>query len=157
MPAADVPPSLELLSAATTTESHIYALKQLKNDIIGHERRKAALIKSGIVEHLVTSLASRSTGKQKSAQQGSQTSGADGGEIASSEEWTEDHQLRLQSVYIVTSLAHGMLHHPLHHFAQNCWQIITRELPSTVEFVKHICIRGALWRQTIHVAVVLAW
>lgn len=129
MPAADVPPSLELLSAATTTEQHIHALKQLKNDIIGHERRKAALIGSGIVEHLAKSLASRSHGKQRLAQKAGHTSGTNDAKTASEEDWTEDHQLRLQSVYIVTSLAHGMLHFPMYYTINRfpisictCWQ-----------------------------------
>lgn len=104
----DPPEALGALRIAGTAKERISALKQIKNDIIGHERKKEAVIRNGIVELLVTALGSgKSKGKKRSL------SSIEAGrtnrlQVSNSvEDWDVEDQLRLQTVLVVTSIAHG--------------------------------------------------
>jgi armadillo repeat-containing protein 8 len=112
MARTDPPAALDALRSAKTPREQLAALKQLKNDIIGHEQRKETIIRHGVVAHLVRSLAGNgdARGKRRSAKY---TGGPinSGGDEATSE-WELAHQIRLQGVFIVTSLAHGELVQP---------------------------------------------
>src|ERR1700761_5420476 len=55
----DPPLSLQVLRSATTLQKQLDALKQLKNDIIGHEKRKHLIISNGVSELLSRCLALR--------------------------------------------------------------------------------------------------
>jgi hypothetical protein len=115
----EVPQSLEQLRSSTSIEQQLASLKQLKNDIIGHEQRKEAIIRHGVVEQLVKGLAGsglspgslsgaagvaatvRARGKKRSSRHGPVD------EERWTGNWDVEDEVRLQSVYIVTSLAHG--------------------------------------------------
>jgi hypothetical protein len=110
MARTDPPAALDALRSAKTPREQLAALKQLKNDIIGHEQRKEIIIQHGVVEHLVRSLVGNGTGNARGKRRSTKidTGGAvnRGGDGATSE-WELGHQIRLQGVFIVTSLAHG--------------------------------------------------
>jgi hypothetical protein len=96
---------------AATPSQHVYALKHLKYDIIGHERKKSMIIQQGIVEHLVNLLAGihKSTGKHRISQDIPIpcTSSAS----AAEPDLIDEDQVRLQSIFVIASLAQGK--HPL--------------------------------------------
>lgn len=94
MARAEVPESLHEIRKPTSLASQIAALKQLKHDIIGHDQRKELVICHGIIGALVGNLQDRASarGKRRSEQ--------DGG---------EEDEVRVQSIQIITSLAHGKL------------------------------------------------
>lgn len=92
MTRAELPQSLAEIRDPLSTGAHIAALKQLKHEIIGHEQRKELVVVHGVVGLLVRNLkdASRSS-------------------LSSSRAWSEEDEVGLQSVQIVTCLAHGGL------------------------------------------------
>ena len=92
-------PSLDAIAAIrepTSLDAQIAALKQLKNDIVGHDQRKELVVKQGVVEPLVAILAtsSKATGKRKAAETN--------GEPASNAQhsWTREQDARLQAILI---------------------------------------------------------
>jgi hypothetical protein len=103
--------SLDRLRAAASPQELLVALKQLKNDIIGHEQKKESAVREGVVELLVKGLAKagKSRGKKRSFLPGSPSSFAttqsDSEPLSESDR--EDH-VKLQCVFIITSLAHGV-------------------------------------------------
>ncbi|KAF2663435.1 ARM repeat-containing protein [Microthyrium microscopicum] len=100
----DIPPSLELLVAANTIEKKVQALKLLKNDIIGHERRKAATIHQGIIQVLCQAIKASETSKDtRQSVRGAKVAGS----ARTINELTLEGQMRLQSIFITTSLAHA--------------------------------------------------
>jgi hypothetical protein len=101
----DVPASLQVLRSATTPQKQLDALKQLKNDIIGHEKRKQLIIAHGVAELLSRCLgvkAHRSHRSRRSHDQASPLASP-----VSSQDLDLEDQVRLQALFIVTSLAHG--------------------------------------------------
>ena len=99
-------PSLETIDAirnAPSLDSQITALKQLKNDIVGHGQRKEIVVKQGVLEPLVNILStgSKATGKRRIAD----TNGASA--HAAQQPWTLEDDARLQATLILSSLASG--------------------------------------------------
>ncbi|KAF2421192.1 ARM repeat-containing protein [Tothia fuscella] len=103
MARAEVPKSLQEIRNPTSVSNQIAALKQLKHDIIGHDQRKELVVRHGIIGALVRNLTDRT------AVRGKRRSEDDGG--------AEEDEIRVQSIQIITSLAHGGLAfiHPLLH------------------------------------------
>lgn len=96
-PASEV---IEAIRISASIDHQIAALKQLKNDIVGHEQRKELVVKQGVVEPLVSilSIASKATGKRP------QGNGNEAG-VQLSPQWTNEDEARLQATLIVGSLA----------------------------------------------------
>ena len=97
-------PSLEVLEAIRNPSSlrqQITSLKQLKNDIVGHDQRKELVVRHGVVEPLVNILSSagKSNGKRKDTR-GSAV-------VSSVSTWTEEDEARLQATLILGSLGSG--------------------------------------------------
>src|SRR2546423_1651601 len=111
------PPGLIALRTPGSTTEQIAALKQLKNDLIGHEQRKHLLILRGIVEPLsrllaTTSAPSKASGKRRSGEvngtgASAAVNGSGVGTGGTYHGWTEEDELRAQAIHIVGSLAHG--------------------------------------------------
>jgi hypothetical protein len=72
-----VPQSLTVLASATNSDDRLRALKQLKNDIIGHESRKEVIIHNGVAKILAQCLTD------------------------------DDGQILLQAIHVVTSLSNA--------------------------------------------------
>jgi hypothetical protein len=89
MARAELPASLGEIRNPQSTLSHIAALKALKHEIIGHEQRKELVIHHGVIPLLVRNL----TDADRQIEQLGQ--------------WREEEEVRLQSVQIVSCLAHG--------------------------------------------------
>ena len=82
------PEVIQSLRHSTSREAQILTLKQLKNDIVGHEQRKELVVKNGLAEALtdiLTSTAATPAGGQ----------------------WSEVDEARLQATLILGSLASG--------------------------------------------------
>ncbi|KAK3700642.1 hypothetical protein LTR37_015831 [Vermiconidia calcicola] len=96
-------PSLEVMDAirdASSADEQINALKQLKNDIVGHDQRKELVVRQGIIEPLVNILssASKASGKRRAGE----SNGA-----WTQHSWTPEEEARLQATLILGSLANG--------------------------------------------------
>ncbi|KAF2767485.1 ARM repeat-containing protein [Teratosphaeria nubilosa] len=89
-------PNLEPLRSGNVTEQ-VAALKQLKNDIVGHELRKETVVKQGLLEVLadVVRASSNGTGKRR----------RDGAPLLAV--WTDEEEARLQAILVLASLANG--------------------------------------------------
>jgi hypothetical protein len=98
-------PSLEKFRHASIPAEQLIALKQLKNDIIGHAGKKQLVILGGGVE-LLSDLCTlkRGHGKKRSTTESDWAPRASNLTADSLE--TED-QIRLQSLFIISSLANG--------------------------------------------------
>ncbi len=98
-----VPGPLEQLRRANSPAAQLGALKQLKNDVVGHERRKEAAVRDGLVVALSSCLKSSQGKRQPVArprdQDSPSSSFSDGLDI--------NDQICLQCVFLATSLAHG--------------------------------------------------
>jgi armadillo repeat-containing protein 8 len=97
-----VPGPLEQLRRADSPATQLAALKQLKNDLVGHERRKESAVRDGIVV-AVSSCFKSSQGKRQPAVRPR----VDGSSASFSDDWDVHDQISLQCVFLVTSLAHG--------------------------------------------------
>ena len=97
------PPILSELRNASSPASQIRALRDLKNEIIGHDEKKEQWVGLGVVTPLARILNShRKNGKKKSRE----VNGA--GHLTRSRTMrTEEEDARLQAVIIVGSLAFG--------------------------------------------------
>ena len=98
-------PSIAALEALRNTsasiDEKIALLKQLKNDIVGHEQRKELVVKHGAVEPLVGILNSiTSTAFGNKVGQGRLVYSEDDG-------WSAEDEARLQATLILGSLANG--------------------------------------------------
>ena len=98
------PEIIESIRNPTSTEAQISSLKQLKNDIVGHDQRKELVVKQGILDPLVDILASS---PRKAAGKRSATNGVSLPQTPSS--WTHEDEARLQATLILGSLANGGL------------------------------------------------
>ena len=97
------PPILSELRSASSPASQIRALRQLKNEIIGHDQKKQMWIGLGVLTPLVRILNSyKGDGKRRARF-------LDGGGSRQSrkEIRTEEEEARLQAVIIIGILAHG--------------------------------------------------
>ena len=99
-------PSLDAIEAIRnpqSLDSQISTLKQLKNDIVGHDQRKELVVKQGVIEPLISiiSTSSKATGKRRVAEtNGDSLHGA-------RRPWTREEEARLQATLILASLAGG--------------------------------------------------
>ncbi|KAH9821471.1 Armadillo/beta-catenin-like repeat protein, partial [Teratosphaeria destructans] len=89
-------PNLESLRRGHVTEQ-VAAWKQLKNDIVGHELRKEAVVKQGLLEVLADVLAAPSNGTGKRRRDGAPLLAV----------WTDEEEARLQAIRVLGSLANG--------------------------------------------------
>ena len=95
--------AIETIRSPSSLESQIQALKQLKNDIVGHDLRKELVVRQGVVEPLVNILSSsrKATGKRRVAETNGESS------PATRRPWTQEEETRLQATLILSSLASG--------------------------------------------------
>ncbi|KAI9697730.1 MAG: hypothetical protein M1820_007717 [Bogoriella megaspora] len=96
--------ALEELRNPSSSNAHIAALKHLKNDLIGHDHRKAAATRQGIIPMLVGILQDTavSGGKRRSHELNGHT-GQPSGDVA----WNEEEEVRLHSILLLGNLARG--------------------------------------------------
>ena len=106
------PTLLSELRNAPSSASRLKILKQLKNEIIGHEQKKQYWVRSGLLKHLVEVLDSHHAQGDKTTQKGDD---GDGDERGPSPEG-EDAQL--QAIIIAGSLAQGQ-RSPMLHISMN--------------------------------------
>jgi hypothetical protein len=109
-----IPSALAELSNPTTPEAQ--ALRNLKNEIVGHEQRKELAVTHGVIRPLAGLLKEgvRRGGKRRHSngltQQASNGSVPSSGHLSSSQEvWTREDELRFQATLVVGSLANGEL------------------------------------------------
>lgn len=116
--ARTVPPDALLnLRSAQSTQEQVAVLRRLKNDLIGHDQRKEACIRHGLVNVLVELLAGalRAGGKRRRVS----LNGGSNGQVAAQiqqdrrpsvdERWSDEDELRLQCTIVLGSLAQGGL------------------------------------------------
>ena len=98
------PPTLSDIQSASSLPSQVAALRSLKNEIIGHDQKKEAWIRNGLISELASILSRRDdvtkravdvNGNTKSNRRASRSG---------------DDELMQQAMVIVGSLAQGMLH-----------------------------------------------
>lgn len=101
---SSIPPALMELSSPSTPEAQATALRNLKNEIVGHEQRKELAVVHGVVKPLAGLLRTetRKGGKKRRGVQNG--SNATGDRAA---EWTTEDELRFQATLVVGSLAIG--------------------------------------------------
>jgi hypothetical protein len=116
-----IPSALAELSNPTTPEAQVDALRNLKNEIVGHEQRKELAVTHGVIRPLAGLLKEgvRRGGKRRHSngltQQASNGSAPSSGHASSSqarqeqEAWTREDELRFQATLVVGSLANGEL------------------------------------------------
>jgi hypothetical protein len=111
-----IPSALAELSNPTTPEAQADALRNLKNEIVGHEQRKELAVTHGVIRPLAGLLKEgvRRGGKRRHSngltQQASNGSVPSSGHLSSSQEvWTREDELRFQATLVVGSLANGEL------------------------------------------------
>jgi hypothetical protein len=99
----DEPEALTLLDQIRGSGSavdHIHALRALKNDIVGHQQKKAIWVRRGVVDPVVRMLTSY---RPPSKQHGKE--GHDAHPAADTSTLSEKEMARLQALYVVGSLA----------------------------------------------------
>ncbi|KAF1926572.1 armadillo repeat domain-containing protein [Didymella exigua CBS 183.55] len=116
-----IPSALAELSNPTSSEAQVIALRNLKNEIVGHEQRKELAVTYGVVRPLAGLLREgvrrggkrrHSNGTTQEAHNGADTSSrpAAASRIRSAqaqEEWRKEDDLRFQATLVVGSLANG--------------------------------------------------
>lgn len=105
---SSIPPALIELSNPSTPEAQVNALRNLKNEIVGHDQRKELAVRHGVVTPLAGLLRTeaRKGGKRrKGVQNGNSSSGREGERTL---EWSTEDELRFQATLMVGSLANGM-------------------------------------------------
>ena len=104
-----IPSALAELSDPSSPEAQVDALRNLKNEIVGHEQRKELTIVHGVVKPLARLLRgeTRKGGKRRRT---SATNGSSGPVRATLDgEWRVEDELRFQATLVVGSLANGTL------------------------------------------------
>ena len=126
-----IPSALAELSNPTTPEAQVDALRNLKNEIVGHEQRKELAVTHGVIRPLAGLLKEgvRRGGKRRHSngltQQASNGSATSSGHASSSqvrqeqEGWTREDELRFQATLVVGSLANGEL---VTRPYKSCWE-----------------------------------
>lgn len=108
-----IPYALAELSHPTTTEAQVVALRNLKNEIVGHEQRKELAITHGVVGPLVGLLREGARRGGKRRHSNGMTQEASNGFTSSSrirqehDGWAREDELRFQATLVVGSLANG--------------------------------------------------
>ncbi|KZM20824.1 uncharacterized protein EKO05_0008751 [Ascochyta rabiei] len=108
-----IPPALAELSKPTSPDAQVAALRNLKNEIVGHEQRKELAVTHGLVRPLAALLdeGARKGGRRRhsnGAAQELQNGSAPRSQTRhAKDDWTVDDELRLQATLVVGSLANG--------------------------------------------------
>jgi hypothetical protein len=106
-----IPPALAELSNPTSLEAQVVALRNLKNEIVGHEQRKELSVTHGVIRPLARLLHSeaRRGGKRRRNVANGHGAGATQEEHMRQdlEDWTTEDELRFQATLVVGSLANG--------------------------------------------------
>ncbi|PVH99642.1 ARM repeat-containing protein [Periconia macrospinosa] len=104
---SSIPHALAELSNPSTPEAQVNALRNLKNEIVGHEQRKELAVVHGIVKPLAGLLKGgiRKGGKRRS--NGGVTNGGGAAAAGRDSEWDVEDELRFQATLVVGSLANG--------------------------------------------------
>jgi hypothetical protein len=100
---SSIPPALLELSNPTTPEAQVNALRDLKNEIVGHDQRKELAVRHGVVKPLVEILTRKGGKRGKEAMNGHAGSVEDG----RGSEWSVEDEMRYQATLVVGSLALG--------------------------------------------------
>lgn len=87
--------AIEALATADSPQQQIESLKQLKNNLVGHDQRKEIAVKNGVLESLVAIISTPASGQQNGASTGQ------------GQAWTQQDEARLQAIIILGSLATG--------------------------------------------------
>lgn len=105
-----IPSALVELSNPSNPEAQATALRNLKNEIVGHEQRKELAVLHGVVKPLagLLRIETRRGGKRRRGIQNGSL-GIRGGENDRPTEWTAEDELRFQATLVVGSLANGEL------------------------------------------------
>lgn len=117
MARAELPPSLQEIRTPTSVQEHVKALKELKHEIIGHEQRKELVVHHGVlgllVRNLKTDVEQGGEGRREEIQE--EIDRDERGDGSQARRWTEQDEVRVQSIQVIGCLAHGGLAfiHPL--------------------------------------------
>lgn len=103
-----IPPALIELSNPSSPEAQLDALRNIKNEIVGHEQRKELAVVHGVVKPLAALLRTeaRKGGKRRRGGALNGNDGSRGGEDGTAE-WSTEEELRFQATLVVGSLANG--------------------------------------------------
>ncbi|KAJ4347587.1 hypothetical protein N0V95_005281 [Ascochyta clinopodiicola] len=113
MARSTIPPALAELSNPTSPEAQVAALRNLKNEIVGHEQRKELAVTHGVVRPLAALLkeGARRGGKRRhsngAAQELQNGSAPSSQTRQAKDDWTAEDELRFQATLVVGSLANG--------------------------------------------------
>jgi hypothetical protein len=116
-----IPSALAELSNPTSSEAQVVALRNLKNEIVGHEQRKELAVTYGVVRPLAGLLREGVRSEVKRRHSNGTTQETHNGPAPSpspaassrihqaqaQEDWTKDDELRFQATLVVGSLANG--------------------------------------------------
>ena len=102
MTRAAVPSTLLQLQSPDSVSSQVASLRNLKNELIGHDQRKEAYVAAGIIPALAQVLISRWPGKSTSAE-------SNGSSLSQARSYqnSEESEACLQAILIAGSLAQG--------------------------------------------------
>jgi hypothetical protein len=87
--------AIDALANADSPQQQIESLKQLKNNLVGHDQRKEIVVRNGVLESLVAIISTPGSGEQNGASTGQ------------AQAWTQQDEARLQATIILGSLATG--------------------------------------------------
>jgi hypothetical protein len=109
-----IPPALIELANPSSPGAQVNALRNLKNEIVGHEQRKELAVVHGVVKPLAGLLQTETRKGGKRRRGGGIANGSSGvGRERAAEEreaavdWTAEDELRFQATLVVGSLANG--------------------------------------------------
>ncbi|KAJ4289739.1 hypothetical protein N0V90_011069 [Kalmusia sp. IMI 367209] len=102
-----IPPALIELSNPSTPEAQVNALRNLKNEIVGHEQRKELAVVHGVVKPLANLLRTEARKGGKRRRGVANGSSSVGRESDRDVDWTIEDELRFQATLVVGSLANG--------------------------------------------------
>ena len=117
MARSTIPPALLELRSPTSPSAQVEALRDLKNEIVGHDQRKELAVRHGVVAPLARILRAeaRRGGKRRarggvangSAVAAAAAGSSAGGPEKREREWGCEEEMRLQATLVVGSLALG--------------------------------------------------
>lgn len=95
------------LSNPSTPEAQVNALRNLKNEIVGHEQRKELAVVHGVVKPLARLLRTETRKGGKKRRGVTNGNSGVGRNTERAEDWTTEDELRFQATLVVGSLANG--------------------------------------------------
>lgn len=104
---SSIPPALIELSNPSTPEAQVNALRNLKNEIVGHDQRKELALKHGVVKPLAGLLRTEARKGGKRRRGGMNGNSSLGRDTDRAPEWNTEDELRFQATLVVGSLANG--------------------------------------------------